>query len=123
MTQEEQLLLQDLCARIPYSQIVNIDGEIKKLIAISNTFIHFTDLTDDDLDGVYDLDYCVVKPYLRPMSNMTEDEKIEYKQKQINYEFGYFDTYASIDWLNAHHFDYRRLIERGLALKAPKGMY
>lgn len=31
--------------------------------------------------------------------------------------------YKSVDWLNAHHFDYRGLIERGLALEAPKGMY
>lgn len=75
MTQEEkQLLLRDLCARIPYAQIVNIDGKIKKLIAISNTFIHFADLTDNDLEGICDLDYCIIKPYLRPLSSMTEDE-------------------------------------------------
>lgn len=75
MTQEEkELLLVDLCARTPYSQIVDIDGEIKKLIAISNTFIHFASLTDDDLEGIYDLDCCIVKPYLRPLSSMTEDE-------------------------------------------------
>ena len=74
MQEEKQLVLQDLCARIPYSQIVDIDGELKKLIAISNNFIHFTDLTDDDLDGIFDLDSCVIKPCLRPLSSMTEEE-------------------------------------------------
>ena len=34
-----------------------------------------------------------------------------------------FETYKSIDWLNSRHFDYRGLIEKGLALEAPKGMY
>ena len=28
-----------------------------------------------------------------------------------------------LDWLNAHHFDYRNLIGKGLALRAPEGMY
>lgn len=87
-----------------------------------------------------------VKPYLRPMSSMTDEEKEDLKK---NYRF-YFDDcddgitngiYSSqfnrtiyemidecdisgiIDWLNAHHFDYRGLIEKGLALGALEGMY
>jgi hypothetical protein len=31
--------------------------------------------------------------------------------------------HSTIDWLNAHHFDYRGLIEKGLALEAPEDMY
>ena len=64
------------------------------------------------------------KPYLRPMSSMTEEEK-----KELNnvLEFQYYSDDScmceSTDWLNAHHFDYRGLIERGLALEAPEGMY
>ena len=38
-------------------------------------------------------------------------------------EIGDINTLESYDWLNKHHFDYRGLIEKGLALKAPKGMY
>ena len=78
MEEEELLLLiKDLCARTPYSQFVNIDGEIKKLIAISNTFIHFSDPTDDYLDGNFDLDYCIVKPYLRSLSSDLFNHLIE----------------------------------------------
>lgn len=58
-----------------------------------------------------------VKPYLRPMSSMTEDEEDEFEIKIRGSLVSYFD------WLNAHHFDYRGLIEKGLALEAPEGMY
>ena len=64
-----------------------------------------------------------VKPYLRPMSSMTEEEKAEYHSLCDSYYGIYFDTVDSIDWLNAHHFDYRGLIEKGLAIEAPEGMY
>ena len=64
-----------------------------------------------------------IKLYLRPMSSMTEEESTTYE-----YSFLYSNDlriYAEeyIDWLNAHHFDYRGLIEKGLALEAPEGMY
>jgi hypothetical protein len=78
MEEEELLLLiKDLCARTPYSPIVNIDGEIKKLIAISNTFIHFSDPTDDYLDGNFDLDYCIVKDDYRRMLENGNSFKVE----------------------------------------------
>lgn len=82
------------------------------------------------------------QPYLRPMSSMTKEEKEELSHllpKDWSVEIDklnnfYFDTSPSIfmeidvflniiDWLNAHHFDYRGLIEKGLALEALKGMY
>lgn len=82
---------------------------------------------------------CGCKPYLRPMSSMTEDE-IKELSKILNYEFYIDDDFALaaeddrhrirldlcegyIDWLNSHHFDYRELIEKGLALEAPEDMY
>jgi hypothetical protein len=72
-----------------------------------------------------------VKPYLRPMSSMTEEEKEEYKTISIwgevrESKVHYTDicpTIEGYDWLNAHHFDYRNLIKKGLALQAPEGMY
>ena len=75
-----------------------------------------------------------MKPYLRKMSSMTDEENKAYKslQDKIAVQWDDFDqpigyTYAqtikSIDWLNAHHFDYRGLIGKGLALEAPKDMY
>ena len=50
------------------------------------------------------------------MSSMTDEEKEEY----INTFLAMWDA---VDWLNAHHFDYRGLIEKGLAIEAPEGMY
>lgn len=87
----------------------------------------------------------LIKPYLRPMSSMTMEEECEFCRlfecDSVNAMYGYinwvvgdscdyddFDIEFSklakiIDWLNEHHFDYRGLIEMGLALEAPEGMY
>lgn len=76
-----------------------------------------------------------IKPYLRPMSSMTDEEKKEYYKLCISkfikagpgYTYDgwweYYDTTASIDWATKKMFDYRGLINKGLALEAPKGMY
>ena len=69
-----------------------------------------------------------LKPYLRSISSMTEEEESEYNLIQglshWTADDGKMENYAeSIDWLNSHHFDYRGLIEKGLALEAPKDMY
>ena len=82
-----------------------------------------------DVNGIrkliaeYDL-----KPYLRPMKSMTDEEYAEYKDMDLNGEFGnnpYYKTpnIEAFYWLNAHHFDYNGLIEIGFALEAPHGMY
>ena len=68
-----------------------------------------------------------IKPYLRPMSSMTEEEKAQMKKlwfdnnrvifldpKEIRC-YRFYDSNV-VDWLNAHHFDYRGLIEKGLAI-------
>jgi hypothetical protein len=67
-----------------------------------------------------------IKPYLRPMSSMTEEEANEFE----TISEGLFTNEAPeqiwgevIDWLNAHHFDHRGLIERGLAIAVTEGMY
>ena len=63
-----------------------------------------------------------IKPYLRPMSSMTLEEEREYNLTKTLSIIDY-PTLESFDWLNAHHFDYRGLIEKGLALEMPKEMY
>ena len=63
-----------------------------------------------------------IKPYLRPMSSMTAEEKEEYINLFEGMPFCP-DPISLLDWLNAHYFDYRDLIEQGLALEAPEGMY
>ena len=117
MTQEDkELLLKDLCARLPYGVKVLLP-EIRQDIAI------LTGIDDKCFTVSYDksIIHCPfgieIKPYLRPLSSMTEEEKLE------DEFFNAYDAHAYVDWLNAHHFDYRGLIKKGLALEAPEGMY
>ena len=147
MTQEEkQLLLKDLCARLPYGVKVCVDDCICALLDISTEMGDklngktFHTAGFNKSNGHYD--FCAiseVKPYLRPMSSMTEDERLELsrlsndkfkfylytmKPEIICYEkYNYFEGVNVLDWLNAHYFDYHGLIPMGLALEAPEGMY
>ena len=128
--QDKQLLIKDLSARLPYGVMIQIPElfypqrkVIEKLVTISDLW-HFND------DGVYIEN---VKPYFRPMSSMTEEEIKMFQEygvnliKQHNFDdsplSNFYVMSLSLDWLNAHHFDYRGLIEKGLALEAPEGMY
>ena len=149
MTQEErQLVFIDLCARLPHNVICQFtwtycnettDGE--EVIAKENDNIRNIDVHTKEIQADYycewvDLENC--KPYLRPMSSMTEEEKkimSSYGFELIPYDTGY-TGFANIEnyidevsfrfmeeFLNSHHFDYRGLIPIGLALEAKEGMY
>ena len=128
MTQEEKsLLLQDLCVRLPYNLYVRVEEfNAPKNEAITEGFIgnYLKDnrCNDYDADGILNelADDCInVKPYLRPMSSMTDDEWREYKQAMYKSSFSFTEE----DWFNSHYFDHRGLIDKGLALEAPEGMY
>lgn len=139
MTQEDkELLLKDLCARLHYGVQVQInipyvnvdfDKDYDYIINSQNNCIltlsnisEIQKMTDD------------IKPYLRPMSSMTEEE-CKYCAEHfgiqsvmlIGAQHGMIMPMEAssmfIDWLNENHFDYRGLIEKGLALEAPEGMY
>ena len=124
MTQEDkQLLLIDLCARLPYNIIVKPQNDkMGRLISVEVTDerLVYVDRGPNSADE-YDLNEEIVLPYLRPMSSMTEEEQKEFKNscKIIGfYKDGEFAcTPDGYDWLNEHHFDYRGLIERGLAIE------
>ena len=118
MTQEDkQLLLTDLSARLPYhcrvfyEYVDDLDNKTYGYSLTLNTWC---------IDE-FNADKAVVKPYLRPMSSMTEEERKEYNEYLFHgASIGLISNTATacelIDWLNKHHFDYRGLIERGLAI-------
>ena len=128
MTQEEkQLLLIDLCARLRDRIWVKIGAfSDYTLVGYDSTKDTFTvELVDEHgrtnyIPGIFADD---MKPYLRPMSSMTEEEHRELRAVYDNGPNGLVDEYSHIDWLNANHFDYRGLIPKGLALEAPEEMY
>lgn len=139
--QEKQLLLKDLCARLPYSVWGLHRGEDLPLYVIDNSGAYKV----LGYNAWFNIDSVPFKPYLRPMSSMTEEELKELNEKYGNiayffiqeppYYHGLQAQHSDIgsieisefseiyDWLNAHHFDYRGLIQMGLALEAPEGMY
>ena len=128
MTQEDkQLLLKDLCARLPYGVKIATRQynycDILTPKGIVGDKCHFND--NPRYDGDRSIDE--IKPYLRPMSSMTEEEKELMKDSVICFNelegnSTLFDE-IGLDWLNANHFDYRGLIPMGLALEATEGMY
>lgn len=116
MTQEEkQILLKDLCSRLPYRVKVHIIDETGAEI-------------NDELttSTISHLDRWIVKPYLRLMSSMTKEERKEYTEecnKVLLMLYEAENHYSTTDWLLKHHFDFRGLIPMGLALKALEWMY
>jgi len=135
MTQEEkQLLLRDLCGRLLYGVFVEYDyGDgVKRATKIHGNYLYLMMLGK--------LQWKDFKPYLRPMSSMTEAEIEELKElmgtdevKQYGFSYSgligecfgmmYDDCSTIVDYLNSHYLDYRGLIPMGLALVAPYGMY
>ena len=140
MTQKDkELLLQDLCARLLYKvkcKEVTTLGGVSTIGGYYNGIGGY-DFFIEEIGGCFSMSE--IKPYLRPMSSMTKGEKKELEELKFLYSDGHIATgYQSkdepvfvdevpcitiIDWLNSHHFDYRGLIEKGLALKAPSNMY
>ena len=138
MTKEEkELVFKDLSARLPYHVRCKIwlkDGMTEEgPLDLEHNY------ADVLRDAFYYNKIKDIKPYLRSMSSMSEEEFLEYhdiKYNKVTYRHNYkrFDVgkFANVgiipiedylDWLNSHHFDYRGLIEKGLAIEAPKEMY
>ena len=127
--QDEELLLNDICARIPYGVIGAVEHydettkEPTYLLGVlwgidghnRVQFAYLPEYTDDNSAYNY-FDFRLFKPYLRSMFSMTEKEKLEFSLVPI-YAFVHYNEIAKMDWLNAHHFDYRGLIGRGLAIE------
>ena len=117
MTQEDkELLLKDLCARLAYHTRVKVwlkDGTTEEgPLDLEHNY------GDVLRDAFYYNEIVKIKPYLFPLSSMTEEQKKEYNLLRNIVDNELYDTWESIDYLNAHHFDYRGLIEKGLAIYA-----
>ena len=129
-TFDKELLLKDLCARLHYG------------VKVNGVFLTYDKDKDKILykECVKELNYShlsrywTLKPYLFPLSSMTDKDLIEFLQiNGMNLNSDELKTFRRgqttivstlssysrhIDWLNAHHFDYRGLIEKGLAIDA-----
>ena len=126
------LLLKDLCSRLPYGVMVNAqykDGEGWK--TEDRKILGLYEDGQVYLDCVYTTIDCI-KPYLRPMSSMTEEEKKEFESlgwrvdeldDNAPWNHNSYNEFDGVDWLNKKMFDYRGLIPMGLALEAKEGMY
>jgi hypothetical protein len=122
MTREEKdLVLHDLCARLPYRVIGEYSWKGNEPYNRELTGSLFDELKSS-WDSTEDSEFL---PYLRPMSSMTEEEKKEYQSLCVihsdhdaddNVTYYYFDTVESFDYLNKNMFDYRGLIDKDLAL-------
>ena len=142
--EDKELLLKDLCGRLPYGVICHTEEGDGYLCSINQTIfgteygLNINPLKRDYFNDS-ETDEQAIKPYLRPMSSITEEERLElsrltndkfkfylytWEPEIICYEkYNYLEGLKVLDWLNAHHFDYRGLIEKGLALEAPADMY
>ena len=141
--EDKELLFVDLCARLPYNVLVHIyDIDV----------CDYDNYLCEDYLGKFRNNFIRIKPHLRPLSSMTEEEakeiailhgikdilsvKVTSDYIDITVDDGvcstetrtiwYDEIISSIeifDYLNAHHFDYRGLIPKCLAIEAPDGMY
>ena len=120
MTQEQKdLLLKDLCARLPYGVKCQCFDEktVASLTGIkSNTELYFDELDYKELDGIIEITYC--KPYLFPLLSMTEEQKEE--EQHLKEELYSFDADGNVftlqDFYHKNHIDFRGLIPMGLAI-------
>lgn len=129
MTQEERnLLLKDLCARLPYK----VKAYIKNWSKLDQKYYEGTYIIESihpSLNDIYAVtkngsvevilghtDY-VIKPYLFPLSSMTLDQRIEYSRTLVIFDESHCSqTSETYDWCNKNNFDYRDLIPKGLAI-------
>ena len=126
MTQDKDLLLKYLCMALPYGVICeDMEGKTRPLFGITPTQ-HFIVTLDNATDGTNGLKFCTIdciKPYLRPMSSMTEEEEYEFVLfSDTMFRYGKDNNLCclpldAIHWLLKNHFDFMGLIPKGLAIE------
>ena len=122
--EDKELLLRDLCARLNTKLVCAIYRTDDQGIGYRNEILYgycnidgWNEFYFGEDCGISIDDVSKIKPYFRPMSSMTEEEKSMYEGLMIGTDnISYM--LDVIDWLNVHHFDYRGLIDKSLALDA-----
>lgn len=143
--EDKELLFKDIAARLPYGVKIKVrsnDVRTVRTIDVISGIVTFVEPDSISPFGIHiehpTTSRQVVKPYLRPMSSMTEDEFVYFMsirgmnlksheiQKMMSENFSHPNGMAivntlgryshNIDWLNENMFDYRGLIEKGLAI-------
>ena len=116
-SEEKDLLLRDLCARLPYG----VEIQIIEWATLDTTLKtgHIARLLNNDAALKQ------IKPYLFPFSSMTDEQKRELDNlveesvfQILHSEDGNPQPQIPMDWYNKNHFDYRGLIPKGLAIDA-----
>lgn len=128
--EDKQLLIEDLCARLSYGVKISVNDKVETLqgINIPDNIVEYDSFLASDIEEV--------RPYLFPMSSMTEEQYWEMEKiasddymehiritKELNEKVDFIrhlPLYCPnvINWFNKNHFDYRGLIEKGLAINA-----
>ena len=120
-TKDKEILLKDLCARLPYGVKINESTQGDFTVIGLTTERVFTTCETEGCHNDFPIE--CIKPYLRPMSSMTEEEQrtldsmcngVEMVSRLSGLKM--FDK--AFNWLDENHFDYRGLIEKGLAIDA-----
>ena len=109
---KKNLVITDLGSRLPYGVKILVRGKIETLqgINVLNSTVHYGESLQEKIEEI--------KPCLFPMSSMTEEQEKEYNDLNC-YEPGRFPHLeASLEYLLANKFDYRELIDEGLAVDA-----
>jgi hypothetical protein len=105
--EDKKLLLQDLCARLPYRVKISVNDRIETLegIHVLDAVAEYGSCLSSDIEKV--------KPCLFPLSSMTEEQEKEWRYTLSS---DGIITYETVDWCNKNHFDYRGLIPMGSAI-------
>ena len=115
------LLLKDLCGRLPYKVKIEVtyskDSGSSLRARLCSEGIN---TLNTNILGIFQQSEIYIKPYLFPLSSMTEEQDREFSLLQVNtHKDGFLyvcDCTNMITWLNKNHFDYRNLIPKGLAI-------
>jgi hypothetical protein len=124
MTQEQKdLLIKDLCSRLPYGVKISVQSwDEREMEYIDKVDVLYSVNGDEYIKSVnedYDFSVEDIKPYLFPLSSITEEQKKELQSLMISDSYGIlYHTLESFNYMCKNNIDFRGLIPKGLAIDA-----